>query len=86
MLYAAAYRRDAAHEEGLAILRGVDSGDLPEAIVLDYVLAETLNGLTTHAGHEAAADFFDRIEENARFHTGSLTPAGPSMAKAPFLG
>lgn len=86
VLYAAAYRRDAAHEEGLAILRGVDSGDLPEAIVLDYVLAETLNGLTTHAGHEAAVDFLDRIEENARFHIESLTADGRAMAKAEFRG
>jgi len=46
---------------------------LPEAVVLDYVLAETLNGLTTHAGHDAAVDLLDRIEENARFHIDSLT-------------
>ncbi|TQQ82906.1 PIN domain-containing protein [Halonotius terrestris] len=84
VLYAAAYRRDAAHEEGLAILRGVDTADLPEAVVLDYVLAETLNGLTTHAGHEAAVDFLDRIEANARFHIESLTADGRAMAKAQF--
>jgi len=84
VLYAAAYRRDAAHDEGLAILRGVDSADLPEAVVLDYVLAETLNGLTTHAGHEAAVDFLDRIEGNTRFHIESLTADGRAMAKAQF--
>lgn len=84
VLYAAAYRRDAAHDEGLAILRGIDAADLPEAVVLDYVLAETLNGLTTHAGHEAAVDFLDRIEENARFHIESLTADRRAMAKAEF--
>lgn len=86
VLYAGAYRRDAAHEEGLAILRGVDTADLPEAVVLDYVLAETLNGLTTHAGHEAAVGFLDRIEENARFHIESLTADGRATAKAEFRG
>jgi len=39
------------------ILHGIDTAGLPEAVVLDYVLAETLNGLTTHAGHESAVDF-----------------------------
>jgi hypothetical protein len=68
VLFAAAYRRDDAHDDALPILRGIDAADLPEAVVLDYVLAETLNGLTTHAGHDAATDFLDRIEANARFH------------------
>ena len=72
VLFAAAYRRDSSHEAALPILRGIDDGSLPEAIVLDYVLAETLNGLTTHAGHNAAVDLLDRIEENSRFHIDSL--------------
>jgi len=72
VLFAAAYRRDSAHTEALPILQGVDAGDLPEAVVLDYVLAETLNGLTTHTGHDAAVDLLDRLEENARFHIDSL--------------
>ena len=65
VLFAAAYRRDTCHDDGLAILHGIDTAGLPEAVVLDYVLAETLNGLTTHAGHDAGVDFLDRIEENA---------------------
>lgn len=44
VLFGAAYRRDSRHADALPILRGVDSGTLPEAVVLDYVLAETLNG------------------------------------------
>lgn len=84
VLFAAAYRRDVVHDEALAILRGIDAADLPEAVVLDYVLAETLNGLTTHAGHDAAVNFLDRIEENTRFHIDSLTTDGLAMAKALF--
>lgn len=72
VLFAAAYRPDSAHDDGLSILEEIDAADLPEAVILDYVLAETLNGLTTRAGHDAAVDFLDRIEENTRFHINSL--------------
>lgn len=84
VLFAAAYRRDTSHDDGLAIVRGIDTATLPEAVVLDYVLAETLNGLTTHAGHESAVDFLDRIEENAQFHIDSLTSDVLAAAKALF--
>ena len=63
---------------------GIDTADLPEAVILEYVLAETLNGLTTHAGHEAATDFLDRIEENSRFHVDSLTADEFATTKALF--
>jgi Predicted nucleic acid-binding protein, contains PIN domain len=78
VLFAAAYRRDSAHADALPVLRGVDDGSLPEGVVLDYVLAETLNGLGTHAGHDAAVDLLNRIEGNARFHVES--PAGDALA------
>lgn len=57
VLFAATYRRDSAHDAALPILTGIDTADLPEAVVLDYVLAETLNGLTTHAGHDPLLTF-----------------------------
>lgn len=84
VLFAAAYRRDDAHEEAISILQGTDAADLPEAVILDYVLGETLNGLTTHAGHNAAVDFLNRLEENARFHIGSLTADAFATAKGLF--
>jgi hypothetical protein len=84
VLFAAAYRRDRAHDRGLSILRGVDDSSLPEAVVLDHVLAETINGLTTKAGHEVAVDFLDRIEENTRFHVESLNAAAFATAKGLF--
>ena len=84
MLFAAAYRRDSAHDDALAILRGIDTATLPEAVILEDVLAETLNGLTAHAGHEAAVDFLDRIEANARFHIDSLTAEGFATGTALF--
>ncbi|MDR9380939.1 MAG: PIN domain-containing protein [Natronomonas sp.] len=84
VLFAAAYRRDGVHDDALPIVRGIDTASLPEAVLLDYVLAETLNGLTTHAGHDAATDLLDRIEENTRFHIDSLTADGFATAKALF--
>jgi predicted nucleic acid-binding protein len=84
VLFAAAYRKDSAHDDALPVLQGIDAATLPEAVILDYVLAETLNGLTTHAGHDAATDFLDRIEENARFHVDSLTADAFATAKALF--
>ena len=84
VLFAAAYRRDSSHEAALPILHGIDDGTLPEAVVLDYVLAETLNGFVTHAGHDAAVDLLDRIEENARFHIDSLTADALATGKALF--
>jgi predicted nucleic acid-binding protein len=84
VLFAAAYRRDSRHDDALPVLRGVDDGSLPEAVVLDYVLAETLNGVLTHTGHEVAVDFLDRIEENARFHIESLDNDTLSTGKALF--
>ncbi|ALG80929.1 type II toxin-antitoxin system VapC family toxin [Halanaeroarchaeum sulfurireducens] len=83
VLFAAAYQRDGLHDEALPILQGIDQGDLPEGIVLDFVPAETMNGVTTHAGHEAAVDFLDHLEENSRFHIASLT--GDAMATAKSL-
>ena len=84
VLFAAAYRRDSAHDDALPILQGIDAADLPEAVILDYVLAETLNGLTTHAGHDNATNFLDRLEENTRFHIDSLTTDEFAAAKALF--
>lgn len=84
VLFAAAYRPDSAHGDALRIIRGADDGSLPEVVVLDYVLAETINGLTTHAGHDAAVDLLDRIEENARFHIESLSADAFTVAKSIF--
>lgn len=84
VLFAAAYRRDSAHAAGLEIVRGIDGGSLPEGVILDYILGETLNGLTTHAGHDAAVDFLNRMEANTRFHLDSLTADAFATAKALF--
>lgn len=67
VLYAAADATDARHDDGLPLLHGVDAGSLPEGIVVDYVLAETLNGLVRNVSHRSAVDYLERIESNDRF-------------------
>ena len=84
VLFTAAYRPDGSHDAALPVLQGIEGGTLPEAVVLDYALAETLNGLTTHAGHDAPVDLLDRIEKNARFHIDSLTTDALATGKALF--
>ncbi len=84
VLYAAAYPRDRAHDDALPILHGINDGTLPEGTILEFVLAETLNGLTTKAGHAIAVDFLNRIEANERFEIKSLTAAQFATAKRLF--
>jgi predicted nucleic acid-binding protein len=84
VLFAAAYRRDNKHTEGLPILRGIDDGTLPEGIIVEYVLAETLNGLVTHAGHESAVDFLDRLETHSRIHIERFDTQTVSTGKSLF--
>jgi hypothetical protein len=56
----------------------------PAGIVLDAVLAETLAGLRTHAGHDVSADNLDRIEEKPRFHVASVNADAFATGKARF--
>lgn len=67
VLYAAADESDFLHDDGLAIVKGVNEGTLPNGVVVDYVLAETLNGVVRKISHGAASDYLDRIERNDRF-------------------
>lgn len=73
VLFASAYRRDADHSVAREILAGVDEGRLPVGVVVDYVLAETLNGLTRVVGDGAAVEFLNRLEQNERFQIERLT-------------
>ena len=84
VLYGAADSSDQWHEAALPILRGINDGSLPEVIVVDFVLAETMNGLTRNVSHDAAVDFLERLETNARFSTERVTREAFSTGKALF--
>ena len=44
VLFAATYRRDSRHDDGLSILRGIDTADHPEAVILDTSFLRTIGG------------------------------------------
>lgn len=67
VLYAAANRRASRHETAFSIVRAADRGDLPELLVPDPILVETLNGLARDIGHETATDFLSRLQQSGQF-------------------
>lgn len=84
VLYAAADRSDEWHADALEIVGGVDDGSLPEGAVVEFVLAETLNGLVTNLSHPSAVDYLDRIEANDRVEIVRLTKDAFASGKAAF--
>lgn len=84
VLYGAADRGDEWHRLGLQIVRGVDRGSLPDGIVTDFVLAETLTGMVRNLSHRAAVDYLDRLEANDRFEIVWLTADAFATGKAAF--
>ncbi|GAA0477931.1 PIN domain-containing protein [Halococcus dombrowskii] len=67
VLYGALQKRDQFHEEGLAIVTAADAHDLPVCIVLDFVLAETMNALTQELAHEETTEALSMVRESAGF-------------------
>jgi hypothetical protein len=51
--FSSANPTDIEHGIAFPVLRGIDDGSIPVIVVLDYVLAYTLNGLSSQAGHES---------------------------------
>lgn len=67
VFFASASARDEYHDRAREIIGGIDHGDLPEAIVTDYVLAETLNLTREKLGADPASRMLDRIIQGAHF-------------------
>nr|WP_254522098.1 PIN domain-containing protein [Natrinema caseinilyticum] len=67
VLFATASVRDEYHETARDIVRGVDHGELPDATVTNYVLAETLNLTREKLGSDAANAMLDRLVEGTHF-------------------
>lgn len=67
VLYAAANRSAQRHETATAIVRGVDHGALPQVVVPDPMLIETMNGVARDVGHGTAVDFLDRLRLGSQF-------------------
>ena len=67
VLYGAFQRRDQFHDEALPIVKGADSRALPVCVVLDFVLAETMNALTLNIAHDETIEALSMLRSSAGF-------------------
>jgi predicted nucleic acid-binding protein len=84
VLFAAASARDRYHDRASAIVSGIDDGGLPEALVPDYVVAETMNLTRERLGAEVATDLLDRLTDGTHFEVVHTAQADFTAAKALF--
>lgn len=83
VLFASASARDEYHAPAQEIVRGIDHGELPEAIVTNYVVAETLNLSGEKLGADAANQMLDRLIEGAHFRDSSRPKSGFQRRTSP---
>ena len=84
VFFASASFRDEYHDRAREIIRGIDHGDLPEAIVTNYVVAETLNLSGEKLSADAANQMLDRLIEGAHFEIVHAPKADFNAAQALF--
>jgi predicted nucleic acid-binding protein len=61
VLYAAANKRASRHSTALDIIRTADNGSLPELVIPDAMLIETMNGLSRDVGSDVAVDLSSTV-------------------------
>jgi len=84
VLFARSSARDEYHDRAWEIIRGIDHGELPEAIVTNYVVAETLNLSGEKLDADAANQMLDRLIEGAHFEITHAPKADFNAAQALF--
>lgn len=84
VLFASASARDDYHDAAREIIRGIDHGDLPDVIVTNYVVAETLNLSGEKLGPDAANQMLSRLIEGAHFEVVHAPKADFNAAQALF--
>ena len=84
VLFAAASARDRYHDRASAIVAGIDSSELPSALITDYVVAETMDLTRERLGSGVATDLLDRLTEGAQFEVVHTAQADFTAAKALF--
>lgn len=67
VLIAAMHERDRDHERGLPILRAADAGEIEPLELTDFVLAETINYLTSRGGSHVGREALERLEGSSGF-------------------
>jgi len=84
VLFAGLSARDEYHGPASEIVRGIDHGDLPEAIVTEYVVAEALNLVRERLGPDAANGLLGRLVEGAHFEITHVPQADFTAAQGIF--
>lgn len=84
VLFASASARDEYHDPATEMVRGIDHGDLPKAVVTNYVVAETLNLTREKLGSEAANGMLDRLIEGSNFEVMHAPQSDFNAAQAIF--
>jgi len=84
VLFASASARDEFHDRAREIIRRIDHSELPEAVVTNYVVAETLNLSREKLGADAADQLLDRLIEGAHFEIVHAPKADFNAAQAVF--
>jgi predicted nucleic acid-binding protein len=67
VLFASASARDEYHDRAREIVAGIDHGDLPDTVVTNYVVAETLNLCRERLGPDLSDELLDRLVEGSHF-------------------
>lgn len=67
VLLGAFSKRDAYHEEALAIVRDIDRRELPEGVVPAPILPEVLNPAQKREGRSWAVETLERMENSSGF-------------------
>ena len=84
ILFAVTSARDEHHDTARDIVSAIDHGDLPDAIVTNYVVAETLNLIGERSSPEAATEMLDRLIEGTHFDISHAPQADFTAAQALF--
>ncbi|WP_248898277.1 type II toxin-antitoxin system VapC family toxin [Haloplanus halobius] len=84
VLFASASARDDYHNRAQEIVRGIDHGDLPDVMVTNYVVAETLNLTGEKLGPDAANEMLNRLIEGAHFEIDHAPKTDFNAAQALF--
>lgn len=84
VLFASASARDEYHEKAREIVKGIDHGELPDTVVTNYVVAETLNLTREKLGSDAANGLLDRLVQGTHFRIGQTPRSDFHAAQALF--
>jgi len=84
VLFASVSARDRYHDRARSIIHAIDHGALPDGIVSNYIIAETLNLTREKIGPDAANALLDRLLEGQHFDLAHAPSADFNAAQALF--